>query len=240
MHVTWPPPNLIAWMACSEASETSKSNGYFRWVNPSDPLANTLTPYLTRLNNPASRSVLIVMVYEESMRPYHIAYKIWLKFTVYSGSALILYQIKYAGLDPHFGSLLWIGVWPPSNWGRTPALALAFWPLWPRPQELPFPEPFPLPNLFVLCLAPSLSHKLFIVNGRIQSDSRNAGYLYSLIFAEKQKIWRFWSLKKLLQSFNIKLNDARIYINVNKNQFESPCVYIIWDFFLFNGCMLSI
>ena len=69
------------------------------------------------------------------------------------------------GFDPHFGSLLVMGVCPPSNLTATPPPDLDNWPLYPLPHALPFPDPLPLPNIFGHLLAPGLSQMLFNAKG---------------------------------------------------------------------------
>ena len=69
-------------------------------------------------------------------------------------------------LNPTFGNLRLIYDWPPSK--PLPILPpdLAYCPLWPFPAVLPLPLPGPRPIIFGLRRAPSLSHRLFTVNGR--------------------------------------------------------------------------
>src|SRR5271157_2201424 len=62
------------------------------------------------------------------------------------------------------------GIWPPSKPRRTPPPARAFWPLFPLPAVLPWPEPTPRPSrLFFLwpfgarILKPSMSANLLHV-----------------------------------------------------------------------------
>src|SRR5215203_5114842 len=59
----------------------------------------------------------------------------------------------------------WIGSCPPSNPGRTPPPARAFWPLWPRPDVLPLPEPIPRPTRVRSVLAPSFGLRSFKLIG---------------------------------------------------------------------------
>jgi len=41
---------------------------------------------------------------------------------------------------------MWIGIWPPSAFGRLFAPAREPAPFWPRPDVLPTPEPSPRPT----------------------------------------------------------------------------------------------
>src|ERR1700677_1330694 len=60
------------------------------------------------------------------------------------------------GVKPRFGSRLCSGIWPPSKpLMRTPERAV--WPLPPRPDCLPLPEPMPRPTRIRAFVAPSLS-----------------------------------------------------------------------------------
>src|SRR5690554_1879208 len=60
----------------------------------------------------------------------------------------ILYSRRFILLNPRFGNLRWIGIWPPSNHKGILPPERDFCPLCPFPACFPRPEPSPLPNLF--------------------------------------------------------------------------------------------
>lgn len=70
-------------------------------------------------------------------------------------------------VKPLLGRTLWRGVCPPSKNGLGPPPDRAFWPLCPRPQVLPRPDPTPLPTRLRFFLAPGLSLMLFKVRNLI-------------------------------------------------------------------------
>src|SRR5579871_4388206 len=63
-------------------------------------------------------------------------------------------------LKPRLGMRMWSGIWPPSK----PLMATpvrAVWPLPPRPEVLPLPEPIPRPTRLKRLWAPSFSRISF-------------------------------------------------------------------------------
>ena len=66
--------------------------------------------------------------------------------------------------NPRFGSSRYSGIWPPSNPRCALRPALAFWPLWPRVDVFPMPDPTPRPFLFRGLLLPGLDISWFSIN----------------------------------------------------------------------------
>src|SRR5690606_3286522 len=62
---------------------------------------------------------------------------------------------------PIFGRRRCSGIWPPSKPTVWKPPARACWPLWPRAEVLPRPEPTPRPTRFGDCLLPSAGLMVF-------------------------------------------------------------------------------
>src|SRR5690349_1387674 len=65
----------------------------------------------------------------------------------------MVYSVRKILLKPRFGRRRCSGIWPPSKPRIMRDPERERWPLWPRPEVLPMPEPMPRPTRFLFELA---------------------------------------------------------------------------------------
>lgn len=136
-----PPAFSIAFLAASDAFCTFTCTFAF-----SSPFARSFKGRLFLFNNPAATKDSV----EISVTPFAANASTSLRLIT------LYFVVKRAFENPfNFGSLLNSGVCPHSNQSGTPPPDLAFCPLHPLVENVPFPEPFPLPTLLDENLEPS-------------------------------------------------------------------------------------
>src|SRR5436305_2745871 len=63
------------------------------------------------------------------------------------------YSVRKMLVKPRLGKRRWSGIWPPSKPRIMCEPERERWPLWPRVEVLPMPEPIPRPTRFLLSFA---------------------------------------------------------------------------------------
>src|SRR5436305_1534451 len=104
------------------------------------------------------------------------------------------YSVRKMLVKPRLGKRRWSGIWPPSKPRIMWEPERERWPLWPRVEVLPMPEPIPRPTRFLPVLAFLGARKLerffamiFLAiapSGVIQDDSR----LWELAFENPNQV----------------------------------------------------
>src|SRR5262245_55563106 len=72
-------------------------------------------------------------------------------------------------VKPRLASRRYIGICPPSKPGLVSPACRALWPLWPRPEVLPLPEPGPRPTRIRALLEPRAGRSVDRVTGVVLS-----------------------------------------------------------------------
>src|SRR6266702_1011126 len=66
---------------------------------------------------------------------------------------MTVYSVRKMLVNPRLGRRRWSGIWPPSKPRMRLEPEREPWPLWPRVEVLPMPEPIPRPTRFLFSLA---------------------------------------------------------------------------------------
>src|SRR5262249_1322289 len=115
----------------------------------SSPRPSSRTPALARRSTPAFTSDSALMALPASIALVSIA--CWIRSRLISA-----YSTRNTLLKPRLGRRRCNGIWPPSKpLMRTPERAV--WPLPPRPEVLPLPDPMPRPTRMRFLREPALS-----------------------------------------------------------------------------------
>ena len=147
-RITTPPAFSTAATAVFDAPATSMVS-----LALISPLANSLTPSKDLLIKPAVRKAVSSTGFLASSLPASMAFCRRPRLT----SAYVLRNRLW---NPRLGRRLYSGIWPPSNPASETPLR-DFWPLWPRPDVPPLPEPAPRPNRLRRGRAPAVSRSSF-------------------------------------------------------------------------------